>query len=165
MPTIDIGNLDYHRSRMRTEFPDLIEGVSFDFVSPVDLNYNCLSWALSYENRYLDRGNGCYWPWDDASEETAEGWARVCEHHGFAIVPHSDTTFIAGIEKIAILRNDAGDLHATRQDATGKWKSKLGAWGPDIDHVDLKGLEKSYGRVVIVLQKSRPDWRKNEAKG
>lgn len=83
----------------------------------------------------------------------------MCEHHGFAVVPDGDLSFIRGTEKIAILKNDVGDLHATRQDSTGRWKSKLGAWGPDIDHNDLAGLEKSYGRVIIVLQKPRPDWR------
>jgi hypothetical protein len=159
MPRIDISNLDYHRKQIKENFPDLVEGISFEFTSPVDLNYNCLAWALSYDNRYLDRGNGCYWPWEDASEETADGWARVCEHHQFTMLPDKDVSFTPGVEKIAILRNSAGELHAARQNSEGKWKSKLGAWGPDIDHTDLKGLEEVYGQVVVVLQKSRPDWK------
>lgn len=158
MARIDFASLDYHRSQIKANFPDFVEGDSFEFTSPVDLNYNCLGWALSYDNRYLDRGNGCYWPWEDASEETAEGWARVCEHHQFRILSDPNTSFVPGIEKIAILRNDAGELHAARQSSEGKWKSKLGAWGPDIDHNDLAGLETTYGKVVIVLQKPRPDW-------
>ena len=158
MPTSDFSDLDYHRGQMKQNFPDLVEGVSFEFTSPVDPNYNCLAWALSYDNRYFDRGNGCYWPWEDASEESAEGWARVCEHHGFTVVSDCDTSFARGTEKIAILKDESGDLHAARQSATGRWKSKLGI-GPDIDHSDLKSLKSSYGEVVIVLQKSRPDWR------
>jgi hypothetical protein len=141
-------------------FPSLEEGVSFEFTSPVDFNYNCLSWALCYDTRYLDRGDGCHWPWDDASEETAEGWARVCEHHRFTIVATNDVSFVMGIEKVAILRNAAGDLHAARQSQDGKWKSKLGSWGPDIDHNDLESLAVGYGNVVFVLQKERPDWIK-----
>lgn len=160
MPNIDFANLDYQRQLIREALPDLVEGVSFGFTSPVDLNYNCLAWALSYDNRYLDKGNGCYWPWEDCSPDTAEGWACVCQHHGFTVVTDSDIGFTPGIEKVAILRNDAGELHATRQRSDGKWKSKLG-WGPDIDHDDLKSIERVYGGVVIVLQKHRPDWSKN----
>ncbi len=157
MTTIDFGSIDYHRALIKRSFPSLIEGKSFEFASPPDLNYNCLAWALSYDNHYLDRGNGCYWPWEDASSETAEGWALVCEHHGFTPVDGNDITFQKGIEKVAILRNEAGELHATRQSPAGKWKSKLG-WGTDIDHVDLQSLECEYGKVVYVLQKARPDW-------
>jgi hypothetical protein len=155
---IDIFNLDYQRSLLKKNFPDLVEGESFEFTSPVDLNYNCLAWALSYDTRYLDKGNGCHWPWEDAASDTAEGWARVCEHHGFTFVPDNDTSFVKGIEKIAILKHQSGELHATRQSCAGKWKSKLG-WGPDIDHSDLQPLECEYGKVVYVLQKARPDWR------
>lgn len=159
MARIDFTNLDYQRQLIKQTLPDLVEGVSFTFASPVDLNYNCLAWALSYDNRYLDKGNGCYWPWDDCSAETAEGWACVCKHHNFTVVADGDISFVPGVEKIAILRNDDGDLHAARQDSNGKWKSKVG-FGPDIDHADLKGIERAYGKVVIVLQKSRPDWEK-----
>lgn len=160
MPRIDITSLDYQRQLLKETLPDLVEGVSFEFTSPVDLNYNCLAWALSYNNRYLDRGNGCFWAWPDCSPETAEGWACVCKHHQFELVPDGDIGFTPGIEKVVILRNDVGDLHAARQSRDGKWKSKLG-WGPDIDHIDLRALERAYGKIVIVLQKPRPDWRVN----
>src|SRR6266853_2932325 len=148
MTTIDIGDLDYHRSLLKKNFPALKEGESFEFTSPVDLNYNCLSWALSSDTRYLDKGNGCYWIWEDAAPDTAEGWARVCEHHQFTLVADNDIGFVKSIEKVAILRNAAGELHAARQSQQRKWKSKLGAWGPDIDHDDLVSLESSYGKVV-----------------
>ena len=160
MTTIDFGNLDYHRGLIKRNVPTLIEGQSFEFVSAPDLNYNCLAWALSYDNHYLDKGNGCYWPWKDASAETADGWARVCEHHEFTIVVDNNYEFVKGIEKVAILRNEAGELHAARQDCAGKWKSKMGI-GPDIDHVDLACIESLYGKVVYVLQKARPDWGTN----
>jgi hypothetical protein len=155
---IDTFSFDYWRNVFSQDFPDLKEGLTFEFTSPVDFNYNCLAWALSCDTLYSDRGQGCYWPWNDASEETADGWARVCEIHGFRSVPENDISFVLGIEKIAILQNEEGELHATRQNQNGKWKSKFGGQGPDIDHADLVSLRKTYGNEVRVLQRSRPDW-------
>ena len=158
MTRIDFTSFDYHRTQIKINFPQLVEHVSYEFTSQVDLNYNCLAWALSYDNRYFDKGNGCYWIWDDAAPDTPEGWARVCEHHGFSFVPDNDASFVKNVEKIAILRASDGELHATRQSKDGKWKSKLG-WGPDIDHTDLECLEHTYGKVTYVLQRQRLDWR------
>ena len=144
------------RQKLRKWFPDLEEGVTFDFTSPVDYNYNCLSWALGSSSLLLEDIKGAFWPWRNIPDDTPEGWARVCQIHGFDICESTD--FVKGYEKIAILQNEDGELHATRQDRNGKWKSKLGIMGPDIDHVGLKGLQQTYGAVVFVLEKRRADW-------
>ena len=137
-------------------FPALEEGVSFEFTSRVDFNYNCLSWALGCDTVPFWKDKGGLWIWPDIADDTVEGWIQVCELHGFCQV--QDPNFVVGFEKIAILKNNDGELHACRSDRNGKWKSKLGVWGPDIDHDGLAGLEQSYGSVVKVLQKHRPDW-------
>jgi hypothetical protein len=138
-------------------FPELIEHVNFELTSEVDFNYNCLSWALSYTDKYLVKGKGCHWPWKDVPDDTVEGWAEVCRRHGFESIPRENIQFVPGIEKIAILVDSEGELHAARQDQAGWWKSKLGS-GPDIDHATLDGIASSYGTVVHVLQKMRSDW-------
>jgi hypothetical protein len=143
-------------------FPDLKEGVTFQFTSHADPNYNCLSWALSCDNRIFDNAAGCLWPWKEIACDTPEGWTAFCEHHGFAVIPDNNTDFVLDIEKIAILQNQDAEMHATRQDRTGKWKSKLGEIGPDIDHTDLLSLRSCYGEVVKVLQRVRPDWKAND---
>ena len=139
-------------------FPDLKEGVTFQFTSPADPNYNCLSWALSCNTDIFDNAPGCKWPWKDIPCDTPEGWATFCERHGFVLAEDNNTDFIPGIEKIAILQNQEAELHATRQDRTGQWKSKMGEIGPDIDHSDLASLRSCYGDVVKVLKRQRPDW-------
>ena len=144
------------KQRVNRLLPDLEEGVSFEFTSEVDYNYNCLSWALSCNTRPFENAKGAFWPWKDIPDDTAEGWAQVCQTHGFTPTENSD--FSAGYEKIAILRDEEGDLHAARQDRNGKWKSKLGDIGPDIDHDGLAPLESAYGKVVRVLQRHRTDW-------
>jgi hypothetical protein len=147
-------------------FPGLVEGVSFEFTSKVDYNYNCLSWALSIDYVPLENYKGAFWTWKDIPDNTADGWVKVCEIHGFTLIENADTAFVPGYEKIAIFEqsNEEGDedgdgrLHAARQDRNGKWKSKLGDMGPDIDHNELAPLESVYGKVVRVLQKRGLDW-------
>lgn len=144
----------YWREQVHKLFPDLQEGVSLEFTSPVDYNYNCLAWAVSCDTRYFENNKGCFWPWQHISDETPDGWVEVCKIHGFYAT--ENTEFIPGVEKIAILVNAEGDLHAARQGKNGWWKSKLGGWGPD--HVGLDGLVPAYGKVVHVLQRERRDW-------
>jgi hypothetical protein len=148
------------KERVRRLLPGLKEGVSLEFTSAVDYNYNCLSWALSCDKRPFENAKGAFWPWKDIPDDSADGWAKVCEVHGFTLTETENTDFVPGYEKIAIFQDAEGDLHATRQDRTGIWKSKLGDMGPDIDHVGLAGLEVAYGKVVRVLQRKRSDWEK-----
>lgn len=150
------------KEKVRRLFPDLQEGTSLEFTSEVDPNYNCLAWAVSCNTRYFERGKGCFWPWDNIADDTPEGWAEVCQVHGFIPIPAQNTGFVFGVEKIAILVNAEGELHAARQDRNGWWKSKLGGWGPDIDHKELDQIKAVYGDVVNVLQRVRPDWMENK---
>lgn len=155
---MDIDPLDRWRKQFQTVFPGLREGVNFDFTSPADPNYNCLSWALSCNTQFFDNLPGCSWSWKDIPPDTAEGWSLFCQRHGFTIVDDNSVDFVEGIEKIAIMEKDAC-LHAVRQDRNGMWKSKMGDLGPDIDHADLECIREGYGHVTHVLQRERPDWR------
>jgi hypothetical protein len=144
------------KEKVRRLLPDLQEGVSLEFTSPVDPNYNCLAWALSASFSAFENAKGAFWAWPHIADDTAEGWAQLCEFHGFTRTDNIE--HVAGYEKIAILEDENGDLHATRQDKGGRWKSKLGDLGPDIDHDGLSGLEAVYGKVVRILQRRRLDW-------
>jgi hypothetical protein len=147
---------DEWRQRIPKLFPQFVEGANFEFASPVDPNYNCLSWALSYNDKYLEDYKGAYWPWKGVPDDTVDGWATVCELHGFFVCDGEH--FEPGFEKIAIFEDAEGVSHACRQDKNSLWKSKLGGWGPDIDHADLKILEDGYGTVGRILKRPRPDW-------
>jgi hypothetical protein len=148
------------KERVRRFFPDFQEGVSLEFTSPVDPNYNCLAWALSAHFSAFENAKGAFWVWPHIPDDTAEGWAQLCELFGFTRTDSAE--FLAGYEKIAILEDVNGDLHACRQNEIGRWKSKLGDLGPDIDHDGLIGLETAYGKVVKVLRRRRPDWDRIE---
>jgi hypothetical protein len=154
---MDIDIPAYVRAWMTEVFPNLREGITFEYTSPVDYNYNCLAWALSAQFSSFEKGKGYFWAWSNIPDDTSDGWAKVCEVHGFVRLENLDISFQEGFEKIAILEQGE-DLHATRQDRNGKWKSKIGEQGPDIDHDDLECLESGYGKVVVVLRRQRPDW-------
>jgi hypothetical protein len=147
---------DQWRKNVKGIFPQLVEGLNFDFTSEVDPNYNCFGWALSYPDKYLENAKGSYWPWKQFSDSTVDGYAKVCELHGFTLALNAE--FKPGFEKIAIFEDEEGLSHACRQDRIGRWKSKLGGWGPDIDHDTLQILEEGYGKVARVLERRRPDW-------
>ena len=134
-------------------FPDFAEGNNFEFTSEVDVNYNCLSWALGVNSYCFENARGATWPWKDIPDDTAEGWAAFLVKLGFT--PCTDDSLVEQVYKVAIMRNDDGDLHAARQEPDGRWKSKLGVWGPDVDHADLESLSPAYGEVVHLLCKKR----------
>jgi hypothetical protein len=148
---------DEWKAKVGRWFPELEEGVSLEFTSDPDPNYNCLAWSVSCDSQYFENAKGSFWPWVHLDDDTPEGWAGVCELHGFQPIPIENIEFVPGIEKIAILVNEEGELHATRQWKNGWWKSKLGS-GPDIDHSGLAQIQSVYGKVVHLLQRVRPDW-------
>ena len=145
-----------YREYVRRVFPNLTEGLNFDYTSPVNYNYNCLSWALSCDTFPFENAKGAVWPWKNIPDDTADGWAKVLQIHGFEDTPNAD--FLPGFEKVAIFQDDGGGLHAARSDSAGRWKSKLGDMGPDIDHDDLDSLQSGYGTLVRFLRRRRLDW-------
>jgi len=153
---MDSNLAEYWRELLPEQFPDLKEGVNFTQTSPVDPNYNCLSWAVALNFSAFKNEIGCYWPWKHIPDDTVEGWEAVLSLFGFVRCESSENR--PGYEKAAILEDENGDLHACRQGRTGKWKSKLGELGPDIDHDDLHCLKNPYGDVVRIMERQRPDW-------
>ena len=152
----DIEIPEEYRTFVENRFTSLHEHANFEYTSEVDVNYNCLSWALSQNRVLFENEKWGAWPWKDIPDDTADGWARFLERLGYTRCETSD--FEPKIEKIAIFENGDKDLHACRQVSAGVWKSKLGDMGPDIDHTDLDCLKPVYGEVIFILMKNRPDW-------
>ena len=148
-----VSSPEYWLQLIRQDLPDFRDE---QLVSPADPNYNCLAWALNCNSKMFDEGKGCFWPWTHLDANTVEGWCGVLSIHGFSDCDNAK--FEVGIEKVAIYEDANGVSHAARMDQTGKWKSKLGAFGPDIDHDDLPCLLPLYGNVVRIMQRRRPDW-------
>ena len=126
------------------------------------LRYNCIAWAANdatrpwWPNRY---GVG-YWP-QGIHEETLKAFVATYGSVGYTIC---DSPWLEeGVEKIAIYTDaDGRPKHAARQLPDGRWTSKMGVRGIDIEHESLAlvaGAE--YGDIACYMK--RPIGGKREA--
>lgn len=138
-------------------FPALSRG-GYQITSPIDKRYNCIAHATG------DSANW-WWPFPADVKEVfwpagvtrAESLAAFRDAFGtLGYTECSGEELEPGFEKIALFANDqAVPLHAARQQASGRWTSKLGE-REDIEHAlrDLEG--EAYGTVVLIMQRRLP---------
>jgi hypothetical protein len=86
--------------------------------------------------------------------ETLENFVHAFEWKGFKLC--KDAKLETGLEKVAIYTGPRGNpLHASRQLASGAWKSKCGNL-QDIEHATPTILECDiYGKVSVYLSRKR----------
>jgi hypothetical protein len=136
-------------------FPALAKG-GFQITSPVDKRYNCIAYAAGDMAKWWwplpANVKEVFWPADVTREETLTAFRDAFASVGFVDCDNDNVE--RDIEKIALFANAQNvPLHAARQQANGRWSSKLGE-REDIEHAlrDLEGY--AYGMVVLVM--SRP---------
>lgn len=126
---------------------------NYAVTSPVTPTYNCIGWAAGDSKRWWWPSQFAYWPADVPREETLTAFVAAFATLGYATC--QDEQKESGFEKVAIFVNSAGKpTHAARQLGSGMWTSKLGK-GYDIAH-ELNGVcGRAYGRVALILIRSR----------
>jgi hypothetical protein len=133
-------------------FPALANG-GFRVTSPVNQRYNCIAhaagdlkiWWWPFPADVAE----VYWPAGVTRAETLPAFRAAFATLGFTECKGEDVE--PGFEKIAIFTNTEGvPLHASRQQADGRWTSKLGE-REDIEHAlrDLEG--EVYGTVALLM--------------
>ena len=135
-------------------FPALAKS-GFQITSPVDKRYNCIAYAAG------DTANWwwpfpadvreVFWPAGATRAESLAAFRGAFATLGFTECGTEE--FEPGFEKIALFANDqAVPLHAARQQAGGRWTSKLGE-REDIAH-NLRDLEgETYGTVMLIMKR------------
>ncbi len=138
-------------------FPALAKG-GFQITSAVDKRHNCIAantgagdtakwwWPLPADVPEV------YWPAGVLRVETLTACRDAFASIGFVDCDDGDVE--AGIEKIVIFSNDQDvPLHAAKQQAKGRWTSKLGE-RDDIEHSlpDLEGVV--YGAVARIMKRA-----------
>ncbi len=135
-------------------FPALAKG-GFQITSPVDKHYNCIAYAAG------DTANWwwpfpadvreVFWPAGATREETPAAFRDAFATLGFTACSTED--FEPGFEKLALFADHLGvPLHAARQQAGGRWTSKLGE-REDISH-NLRDVQgETYGKVVLIMKR------------
>ena len=131
--------------------------------SPTCEAYNCLAWAVGIEDKsfWPDAGEDIIlepaveWPPEIPNEETVDAFVAFFRRFEFEIC--EDAEFEEEYVKIAIFVDHNGyPTHACRQlPDKGKWTSKMGIEGVDIELDDLSHIEgiSLYGTARVYMKK------------
>ena len=121
-------------------------------------HYNCIAWALGVTTvRYWPNTRSYSWPSDVPNEETPEAFVQFFATKGYERCNTSDLE--DGFERTAIYTHGTEVLHAAKQKPSGRWTSKLGHKGEDIEHHSLRDIEGGliwywdYGSATIFMRR------------
>ena len=135
------------RAELERWFPGL-EGTDWKITSPEDDGYNCLAFALGFQDLFIDPSStdGTVWAADVPYVNTIEAYLDWFRRGGLELTVNEA---VDGRFRVAIFANDTPQ-HFAVQLPTGGWISKLGK-SFDVVH-PLRALEGVlYGRVAAVM--------------
>ena len=125
--------------------------------SPKSREYNCVAWAAGIDDQQVwpdgseDLAYEVVWPGDVRNDESVEAFIAYFESIGYSLC--DNPTLEGGFLKIAIFVKDDLPTHTSRQLPTGKWSSKMGYDGVDIEHDDLDCISGvAYGVAAVFLK-------------
>lgn len=133
-------------------FPNLEN--AFEITSDATCNYNCIAWALGFQDAKWDPAMYYYWPRGVPRNHAVSTIVAIFAAYGF--VACGDGTPQAGWDLIAIFSRDGANYtHVARQLPDGRWTSKLGNL-EDIAHDHCAALAgDEYGQVVQWMKRKR----------
>ncbi|MCD8312553.1 MAG: hypothetical protein LUC24_00145 [Bacteroidales bacterium] len=155
---------DYSRQIMAIFFPDLAEDPNFEVLSEPDDTYNCIAWAMGFNDRWVDQycdAPGHWWPTGVKPGTSADDLIHAFEAVGFTKT--EDGMPEQGYSKVVLYKKPDRDewTHAARIVSETKEYSKFGQkWDATHSHNVLcnTGLgfeDSSYGEAYAFMK--RPD--------
>lgn len=151
--------MDYRTEEILNAFPGLRYDMGFKVTSPENPDYNCIAWALGYNDHWLWPDDGVdgveLWPQNGCEDICLNTFIEAFRGQGYDIC--DDAEYVNGVEKIALYAYpDSQDFtHAARQLANGMWTSKLGN-SFDIQHSTPYTIQgRLYGIVICVMGRRR----------
>ena len=136
------------------EIEEMIPGLmasGFQITSPESRIYNCIAWAVGYDNDWWSHLPGYYWPeWAPRSPEI-EALVQVFAGLGYVICDNEERE--EGYDKVALYDRDGLWQHAARQLEDGRWTSKLGPF-EDITHSSPEDVAgEIFGEVHCIMRR------------
>ena len=117
-----------------------------------DDQYNCIAWALGENDRVISNAAGDYYPSTTTRLQLSRELVEICTFYGFEKC--ESPALEEGYVKIALYGRNDFWKHAARQSPSGKWLSKLGVTGADIEHESPTCVEcDAYGTVYCYMRK------------
>ena len=144
-------------------FPQLNPGNRI-LTSPVSEEYNCIAWAVEFDNKQywpdstpdIISEPAVEWPEEIPNEETVEAFVAFPQLFGYELCDGPE--FEDGFLNIVIFVNHRDEpTHACRQvPSKGTWTSKMGWDGVDINIDDLSRIEGPlfYGTAKVYMRKA-----------
>lgn len=121
-------NNQLNRDALSDVFPDLKNDVNFEILSPQTPKYNCIAWAMQFEDRWVSifEYPGYWWP--DGVEKTMSPSALIhaFEAVGFTLCDNSN--WEDGVDKVVLYKKADEDqwTHAARIVSETTEHSKFG---------------------------------------
>lgn len=158
-------NLDslINRSILCSVFPDLKDDANFQILSPETFVYNCIAWAMQFNDRWVDivEDPGCWWP--DGVEKTMLPSALIhaFEAVGFTLCDNGHLE--DGFDKVVLYKkkDDEEWTHAARIVSETVEHSKF---GPSFDGIHSHNVlcktglgfeNQSYGVAYAFMKRSK----------
>lgn len=126
--TPELNSLE-NREALISAFPNLRNDENFKILSPRTQVYNCIAWAMNFNDRWVDIADilGHWWPNAVVKSLSPEALVQAFEAVGFEKT--SDQTTEEGYDKVVLYMNiNKGEwTHASRIIAESVGHSKFGA--------------------------------------
>ncbi len=142
-------------------FPSLKYDEDFQVTSKATPAYNCIAWAMQYNDRWMWPHSQAtagldgvyYWPDGVDKCEDVNAFVKAFQQKGYEICDNGN--FEDGYRKIALYVKPGTTIctHAARQLRSGKWTSKLGNQ-EDIQHGTALTIQgRVYGNLYCYMKK------------
>jgi predicted RNase H-like HicB family nuclease len=153
-------NTEDNRNQLISVFPDLAHDKHFKVKSPETDTYNCIAWAMGYDNVWVvpvEEIPGYWWPVGATKGMALENLIEAFKFEGFE---ESDNALPEdGYDKVALYGNDGCWTHASKVVSPNVEHSKFGqSWDGEHSHGVLCktsiGCERcSYGTVYTYMKR------------
>jgi len=150
-------------------FPKLEKDILFDITSPQTDEYNCIAWAMGFNDRWVDcwpEVEGHWWPPIEVCDLKPESLVKAFEYVNFVKCKDCDSE--DGFEKVALYMLDDGInpetgnhepiwTHASRVLSDKECHSKMGQ-SFDVHHSNGDIFEGScYGHIYAFMKRKLSD--------
>ncbi len=125
-----------------------------------DTNYNCASWVVGINDRWLwpfnDLNPYWYWPADIKEGDEVESFIDFFSNMGYVIC--FSEIYEENYDKVVVYGDSEGPTHLAKQLDKKYWSSKIGDM-EDVKH-ELKTFENSrYGNIKLFMKRYNPKFK------
>ncbi len=126
------------RERLIRNFPNLAKE-QFEIICPASSMYNCIAYAVGDTSQYWSDEIENYWPPSVERDNTIGGLEKLFTRLEFRKCKLR-FNLERGYQKVVLYGSKGQWTHAALQMPNGHWRSKLGKYGPLIEHETPGGV-------------------------